>query len=191
MRIKKINAALSLLATLALLIHIGYTVYAYLAFYYDPALKRLTSIPFMVLACLHAICGMAAVFLLPDGTRLDHYPRRNVSTVLQRLSAAMIFPLLILHLNTFDLLRACAERGRWVFFALAMLCQPLFYGTVLTHVAVSLTRALITLGWLSDRKKQRIIDAVVYLLCAFVFAVSVWAVLKGQLTLFLPAGGSA
>ena len=58
MPLKKINAALGLLSIAAMLLHIGYTVFAYLAFYYDPMLKLLTAIPFMVLACLHAICGM-------------------------------------------------------------------------------------------------------------------------------------
>jgi succinate dehydrogenase hydrophobic anchor subunit len=82
MRLKKINAALGLLSIAAMLLHIGYTVFAYLAFYYDPMLKLLTAIPFMVLACLHAICGMLTVFLQADGTRLDLYPRQNARTVL-------------------------------------------------------------------------------------------------------------
>ena len=87
-----------------MLLHIGYTVFAYLAFYYDPMLKLLTAIPFMVLACLHAICGILTVFLQADGTRLDLYPRQNARTVLQRVSAALMLPLLILHINTFGLL---------------------------------------------------------------------------------------
>ena len=55
MLLKKTNAALGLLSIVAMLVHIGYTVFAYLAFYYNPTLKLLTAIPFMVLACLHAI----------------------------------------------------------------------------------------------------------------------------------------
>ena len=61
-----------------MLVHIGYTVFAYLTFYCNPTLKLLTAIPFMVLACLHAICGMLTVFLQSDGTRLDLYPRQNL-----------------------------------------------------------------------------------------------------------------
>lgn len=92
MPLKKINAALGLLSIAAMLLHIGYTVFAYLAFYYDPMLKLLTAIPFMVLACLHAICGILTVFLQADGTRLDLYPRQNARTVLQRVSAALMLP---------------------------------------------------------------------------------------------------
>ena len=190
MRRKKISAALGLLSALALLGHVGYTVYAYLAFYYNPTLKILTSLPFMVLACLHAVWGMAAVFLQADGTRLDLYPKQNLGTILQRLSAALIFPLLILHINTFNLLRTAAEGGRWGFFALLLLSQPLFYATVFTHVAVSLTRGMITLGWLDDREKQRRIDRAVYLLCGVLFALASFAVVKGQLAMFLPTGGT-
>ena len=58
MRLKKINASLGLLAIAAMLLHIGYTVFAYLTFYYNPVLKMWTAVPFMVLTCLHAVCGL-------------------------------------------------------------------------------------------------------------------------------------
>jgi succinate dehydrogenase hydrophobic anchor subunit len=191
MPLKKINAALGLLSIAAMLLHIGYTVFAYLAFYYDPMLKLLTAIPFMVLACLHAICGMLTVFLQADGTRLDLYPRQNARTVLQRVSAALMLPLLILHINTFGLLQSSAEAGQWLWFALLMLSQPLFYATVLTHIAVSVTRGFITLGWLTSTEKQKVIDRAVYILCALAFAVSTFVVLRTELAMFLAGGGKA
>ena len=191
MPLKKINAALGLLSIAAMLLHIGYTVFAYLAFYYDPMLKLLTAIPFMVLACLHAICGMLTVFLQADGTRLDLYPRQNARTVLQRVSAALMLPLLILHINTFGLLQSSAEAGQWLWFALLMLSQPLFYATVLTHIAVSVTRGFITLGWLTSTEKQKVIDRAVYILCALASAVSTFVVLRTELAMFLAGGGKA
>ena len=191
MPLKKINAALGLLSIAAMLVHIGYTVFAYLAFYYNPTLKLLTAVPFMVLACLHAICGMLTVFLQSDGTRLDLYPRQNARTILQRVSAALMLPLLILHINTFGLLQSSAGAGQWIWFALLMLSQPLFYGTALTHIAVSVTRGLITLGWLSSTEKQKVIDRVVYILCALAFAVSTFVVVRTELAMFLSGGGAA
>ena len=112
MRLKKINAALGLLSIVAMLLHIGYTVFAYLAFYYNPTLKLLTAVPFMVLVCLHAVCGMLTVFLQADGTRLDLYPKKNLRTILQRASAALMLPLLILHINPYGLLASTAEAGQ-------------------------------------------------------------------------------
>ena len=190
MRIKKINAVLSLLTVLAIIVHIGYNIFAYLTFYYNPMLKGLTAGPFMLLACLHAILGMMIVFLQADGTRLDLYPKQNRSTVIQRVSAALIFPLMILHTKTFSLLQSCAGSGKWVPFVLLIITQPLFYGTVLTHVAVSVTRALVTLGRIDSREKQKKIDCIVYIFCAVLFALAVFAVIRGQLAMFLPAGGN-
>lgn len=190
MRLKKINAALGLLSIAAMLLHIGYTVFAYLAFYYNPTLKLLTAIPFMVLACLHAVCGMLTLFLQSDGTRLELYPKQNARTILQRVSAALMLPLLILHINTFGLLQSSAEAGQWIWFALLMLSQPLFYGMVQTHIAVSVTRGLITLGWLSSTEKQKVIDRVVYILCALAFVVSTFVVVRTELAMFLYGGGA-
>lgn len=191
MKLKIINAALGLLSIAAMLLHIGYTVFAYLAFYYNPTLKLLTAIPFMALACLHAVCGMLTLFLQSDGTRLELYPKQNARTILQRVSAALILPLLILHINTYGLLASTAEAGQWLWFALLMLSQPLFYGVALTHVAVSVTRGLITLGWLTSSDRQKRIDTVIYILCALAFAVSIFVVVRTELAMFLSGGGAA
>ena len=64
MKLKETNAVLAILSEFALLIHIGYTVFAYLTFYYNPMLKTITALPFIVLACIHAVCGMCAVFIM-------------------------------------------------------------------------------------------------------------------------------
>ncbi len=191
MKLKKINAAVGLLSIVAMLLHIGYTVFAYMTFYYNPALKLLTAVPFMVLVCIHAVCGMLTVFLQADGTRLDLYPKQNVRTILQRVSAALMLPLLILHINTFGLLKSCAEARHWILFALLLLSQPLFYGTVLTHIAVSVTRGLITLGRMSSREKQKVADRVIYIVCAAVFLIAAFVVLRTELAMFLPGGGAA
>ena len=185
------TASLGLLSIACMLIHMGYTVFAYLTFYYNPMLKILTAVPFMVLVCLHAVCGMLTVFLKADGTRLDLYPKQNLETILQRVSAVLMLPLLILHINTFGLLQAAAEKGQWVWFGLLLLSQPLFYGTVLTHIAVSVTRAFITLGWLTSREKQKKIDRILYILCALAFVIAAFVVLRTELFMFLPQGGTS
>ena len=191
MKLKKLNAALGLLSIAAMLLHIGYSVFAYLTFYYNPELKLITAIPFIVLVCLHAVCGMLTVFLQADGTRLDLYPKQNLRTILQRVSAALMLPLLILHINTFSLLKSASGEGQWFWFALLMISQPVFYGTVLTHVAVSFTNGLITLGLLSSRETQKRIDRVIYILCAAAFVVSTCVVLKTEFSMFLTGGGAA
>ena len=189
MKLKKISASLGLLSIACMMIHIGYIVFTYLTFYYNPMLTILTAVPFMVMVCLHAICGMLTVFLRADGTRLDLYPKQNIETILQRVSAALMLPLLILHINTFGLLQAAAQKEQWIWFGLLLISQPLFYATVLTHIAVSVTRAFITLGWLTSREKQKTIDRVIYILCAAAFVIAAFVVLRTELAMFLPRGG--
>ena len=87
MALKRCNALLGLLTILALFVHMGYNVYCYLKFYYNPTLSMLTAVPIIVFACLHAISGMCSVFLLGDGTRVSPYQKQNRRTVAQRVSA--------------------------------------------------------------------------------------------------------
>ena len=114
MILKKSNAVLGLLSSIAVVVHMAYNCFCFLTFYYNPALKLVTSVPLMVLMCAHAICGMCAVFLLGDGTRLDLYPQKNKKTIIQRISAALIFPLLIVHLKTFEAMKSLSESGIWI-----------------------------------------------------------------------------
>lgn len=186
MRLKKLNAVLALLSTLALLMHVGYNWYAYLTMYYNPTLKMVFTTPFLLCVCLHAVLGMCSVFLLGDGTRLDLYQRPNRRTVMQRIAAALIFPLLIVHMKTFSLLESTAKSGAWLLFALVMLVQIAFYAVIAVHTVTSFSRALITLGLLTSRETQRRIDRIVAMLCAVVLLCATYAVVAGELSIFLP-----
>lgn len=185
MKLKKINAVLALLSILLLLAHVGFSVFAYLTMYYNPILTLVFAWPFMITACLHAVCGMLTVFFHADGTRLDLYPKKNLRTILQRVSAALIFPLLILHIKNFALMKDCAERGQKGFVFLLFFGEILFFAVIVTHVATSLTKAFITLGWLISVEKQKKLDRMVYILGAVIFAVMVYAIVKGQVMMFL------
>ncbi len=185
MRLKKIGAVLSLLASLTLIVHVGYSTFTYLTFYYDQKLMLLTAVPFLAFTCLHAVFGMCSVFLLNDGTRLDIYRKQNRGTVIQRVSAALIFPLLIIHLQKLNYLQSFAESGKWVLFGITIFIQTAFFAVVFTHAAASFTKALITLGLLGDRKKKVLLDRIVIVVCAIVFVVSSFAVIRGELLMFL------
>ena len=185
MKLKKANAVLALLAILIMLMHVGYSVFAYLTMYYNPFLSKLFAWSFMVIACLHAVCGMLAVFLQSDGTRLDQYPKKNLRTILQRVSAALIFPLLILHINTFALMKGCAERGLKGFVILLIFAEIMFFAVIIIHVATSVTKAFITLGWLTSLKTQKKLDLVFYVLGTVIFIVAVYSVVRGQAMMFL------
>lgn len=185
MILKKTNAVLGLLSSIAVVVHMAYNCFCYLTFYYNPALKLVTSVPLMVLMCGHAICGMCAVFLLGDGTRLDLYPQKNRKTIIQRISAALIFPLLIVHLKTFEAMKSLSENGIWIGFALLMVLQLLFYVVITVHTSISFSKACITLGLLVDEKKVRLTDRIVALVMTALLLVTSFAVVKGELSMFV------
>lgn len=189
MRLKRINASLGLLTILLGFIHVGYSVISYLLFIYNPLIKNLTAYPFMIVCCLHAVLGMSMLFLLKDGTRPDLYPEQNRGTIIQRVSAALMIPLLILHINTFALINKCAASDNKACFVLLVIAQAGFFGVVLAHISVSFTRALLTLGLLTSAKTRTRIDRIVYAVNGVLFLVAAFVVTKGDISLFMMAGG--
>ena len=185
MKLKKLNAALSLLSVALLLAHLGYNVYTYLTFRYHPVPVRLLANAASIAICLHAILGMCLVFLMGDGTRLAGYTRQNLRTVLQRVSAALMFPLLLPHVQNFALLQTAAEGGQMFKFTMLLVLEVLFFADVILHIAVSFSRALITLGWLQKPETQKTVDRIAWVVGAVVFLVAAVAVVRTQLIMFL------
>lgn len=183
MKIKKANAVLGLLTVPLALAHIGYLVYCYLVMT-RPVAKNPMSYPLMIVCGLHALCGMAALFFQADGTRTEKYAGLNRKTILQRVTAILILPLLVLHINTWGILKATSGNGQWFLFGLALFAEVLFFAVVLGHVAVSWTNALVTLGCLSSAEKKNKMDIAGYVVLALIFAVAVYGVLSGQIAMF-------
>ena len=186
MKLKKFNAILAVLSAVALVVHMGYTSYAFLAMYYNPTLKGITCGPFIICACLHGILGMCSVFLLGDGTRLDIYKKQNRRTIIQRVSSTLIFPLLIIHLKSFELLKQTSSEGKWALFILCILIQICFFTVVVIHTMVSVSKAFITLGLLEDREKQKKIDKIIFAFFAAILLFAGVVIVRGELQMFLP-----
>lgn len=185
MLLKKTNAVISLITVLLLLIHTGYSSYCYLTFYYNPILKTVFSLPLIVCVCIHAVLGMSAVFINSEGSGGNYYPQLNVETTVQRISAALIFPLLILHIKTFGFLSAAAENSHYGLLILIFVSEILFYSVVFAHIAVSISRALITLGWLYSPETKKRIDKAMYIICTISCIFSSAAVIYGQAVMFM------
>lgn len=184
-KLKKLNAVLGLLTIALLIAHAGYSAVSYIFMLYHPNVTKALSLPLLVIVCLHAILGMSLVFLHSDGTDLTAYPGYNKATIAQRVSAALIFPMLLLHIRTFALMSSAAEAGAKAPVVLLILVEVLFFGTIFTHIAVSFSRALITLGLLSSREKQRRIDKACIIICSVMFVFCVIAIVRTQLMMFM------
>ena len=165
MNIKKWNARLSLLTLALLLIHEAYQLYAYLTFYYNPTLSAVTGYSVAGAFALHAVLSAICVFALHDSKGIA-YKRLNLGTVLQRVSAAVMTVLLPIHILSFGLLKSSAGGVGYI---LTEAAQVLFYGALSCHAALSFSKALITLGRLSDVKRKRVIDIAAAVICAALF----------------------
>lgn len=170
MNIKKWNARLSLLTVAMFLIHEGYHLYAYTILYYNPILSKFTGYAVVVALLLHAILSIISVFVLHDAKSVS-YKKLNIKTVIQRVSAVLIVLLLPLHIFSFGLLQSSVGGVGYI---LTEIAQILFYAAVFCHIALSFSNAFITLGYLTDMRKKRVIDIVVTVICVVMFiAVSV------------------
>lgn len=185
MKLKKASAVLGLLSILLMLAHVVYSVFAYLTMYYNPMVTKLLAWPFLAAVCLHAVFGMLTVFLQADGTRMDLYPKKNIRTILQRVSAALIFPLLILHVFTYSLMQGFAQQGQKGLVILIMLGEILFFAVIITHVVTSTTKAFITLGWMTSLQTQSRVEKVLYVIGAIVFVVAAVVIVRAQTFMFL------
>ena len=182
MKIKKANAAVGLLIIALLLVHVGYEVYMYLAFKYDPVTTAVIGYGFGALVMVHVVLSVYSVMKLHDGSRLRTYAKLNARTIVQRLSAAGILLLLPLHIKTGDWV--ASKTGGLAFFAFLMIAGVLFHAMLFLHIASSFSRALITLGLLESRKTQRILDVLAAVLCAGAFLYASSVIIPTQMFLF-------
>lgn len=165
MNIKKWNARLSLLTVVLFLIHEGYHLYAYTTMYYNPVLSKATSYALAGALGLHVILSIISVFVLHDAKKVT-YKKLNIKTVIQRVSAVLIVLLLLIHILSFGLLQSSVGGIGYI---LTEIAQILFYAALCCHIAVSFSNALITLGYLTEMRRKRIIDMVVAVICAILF----------------------
>ena len=185
--VKKINAILSLAIIALLIVHISYEIYAYLTYYYNPVLTKVIAYAVLVSGCLHILLSCYGVFVLHDKGNGLKYPALNVRTVIQRISAAVMAVLLVLHLNTFTALKNTSQTNRVLFFAVLGL-QLLFYAAALLHTGVSVSNAFITLGLIGSSKGRKKLDVAVWILCVILFAAAAFVVTNTQIAMFLKAG---
>ena len=180
---KKISAGAALLCILSLFAHVLWQAYAYYHFLYNPLLTKVLGYISLGLAVLHGALSMYGVLKDHDGNRLGMYPAANARTIAQRVSAVLMLLLLLVHINTFGLLKSHAGQPFAELFVVVV--ELLFFTSVLTHVATSFTRALITMGWLTSRETQRRIDYVVWAVCAVGGVVSAFIIIRTQWAMFM------
>lgn len=179
---KRCNAALGLLAAALGLVHMGVQAYIYVTFSYLPVLSKVTAYGFLVPAAVHAPLSVCLLAFGSGRLRPDPYPKLNRRTTLQRVTAAGVLLLLPLHTNTFSLLQRSA--GRLAPILALLLAELVFYALTLLHIAASLSRGFISLGWVDSQEKQRRADRALWTVLALLGIAAAAAVVRGQLLMF-------
>ena len=180
MNLKKNNAILSLFTCLMLLIHVVYQAVAHLMLFYYPIVSKILGYAVLIPAVIHGVMSAISVLFLHDSRKIM-YKKANARTYIQRICAVIIVVLLPAHLYSYAIHDITA--GTALFYA-ATLIQIIFYGAIITHAAISVSKALITLGMLENTDKMHIIDRCMFSICAALFVAVSIIVTGAKMTLF-------
>ena len=159
MWLRKTNAVLSLVSTILILVHAIFLSVWMLS--RCSIAKAETPLPWVLVfvMVLHAIISIILGILGHKNTekrKCKTYPKQNVQTIVQRISGILILVLLVLHI--------AGASNYYQPKILHAILHPLFFIIVLAHVAVSTSKAFITLG-IGNAKSIKIIDIVIKIIC--------------------------
>ena len=167
MYLRKINAGLSLLTTLLFLDHaIFLSVWMLSRCSIE---KSADNMPFIFLAVtvVHAVLSILLMVLGYNGAEkcsCRTYPKLNIPTYVQRITGILMALLFGLHL--------AGAANHFQPKMLHAVLHPLFFALCLAHIAVSVSKSLITLG-IGNARVVRVVDIIMRLLCIAIFAASV------------------
>ena len=162
MFLRKINAVISLLTTLLVLLHASLNAVTMLSAgaIQKPAVAVYTSWVLCGLMVLHAlICidMMVSHIMESKGRRYKKYAKLNAATVFQRISGGLLILFTALHVGG----TAGPMKPPPVIHATV---PVVFFTFVMAHVAVSTSKAFITLG-IGNAKTVKAIDIAVKVIC--------------------------
>ena len=185
MKYKKYNAVIGLFLIVLLIVHLGYEVWSYKAFYYNPLVTKVLGYGFAVCVGIHALLSIYAL-AHHESRQLRTYARYNVRTIVQRLSVAGLLILFPLHIKSGDWI--AGHKVSPAGFTALMVLQVLFWLMIYLHVTTSFTRALITLGLLEERAVQRKIDTLAAVLLAALLIYAGKVIIQTQMFLYAQGG---
>ena len=162
MVLRKINAGLSLLSTILLMVHAMFHAAWMLS---QGGIEKTTNILSWVLfglMLLHAFISIDLVVSVYAETeerkhKYKHYPQMNGSTLIQRVSGMLLIVFTVLHVaGTMGYLTPPP--------VVHAILPPLFFTVALMHAAVSTSKALITLG-IGNARLVKTVDIAMRAIC--------------------------
>ena len=167
MKLRKLNAVISLITTVLILDHsIFYSVWMLSR---GSVAKSADALPWVltVLALIHTVlCIVIIARQHKDKAKQPHnsYAKLNAGTVIQRASGILMVVLLAVHIG------GAANHFRAKIFHTVM--HPLFFAAVLAHISVSVSKAFVTLG-VGNAKVIKALDVLMPIVCAAIFLAGV------------------
>ena len=167
MRLRKINAGLSLLTTILFL---GHAMFLSVWMLSRCMIAKTVGILPWVLAGVFVIHALLSIFLGILGhkgaekRKCNTYPKMNIQTCVQRMTGILMILLLGLHI--------AGAANHFQPKMLHAILHPMFFAAALGHVSVSASKALITLG-IGNAKTVRVVDIAVKVLCVSTFIAAV------------------
>lgn len=167
MILRKINAVISIICSVLILYHAMFLSVWMLSRCSIAKLENFTPKILMMLVLAHAIISIilgVRGHKNAEKRKCKQYPKLNTSTIIQRASGILMILLLILHI--------VGAINHFQPKILHAVLHPLFFAVVLSHVAVSGSKAMITLG-IGSAKVVNATDVVIKVLCVATFVASV------------------
>lgn len=177
MKLKKLNAILGIAIIAALLCHAGTMTYSLITHWYNFTVYKYFAHLAETIMFLHVLISICIFFFSSDGSSLLRYPRRNISTIVQRASAVLIIVLVHMHISNY----AHMATGETLTPAEALfncLIECVYILSVFAHTAVSFSKALVTLGLVRSVRASVRLERIVYAVCAVLAAAAVFAVIR-------------
>lgn len=164
--LKKTNAAAAFLVLLALCGHAGTMCVSLWTGWYNLIIAKTCATVTVIALAIHVLISLSLFFFFHDGAAL-RYSRENRTVILQRLSAMAILILLHVHMTAYSHMAAgeTLTTAKTLFYCTTEL---LFFASVMTHVAVSFSKGLVTLGLAASPESVRKADVGAYVVCAAV-----------------------
>ena len=167
MLLRKINAGLSLITTILLVDHAMFlSVWMLARCSFDVSNEEM---PY-VLAGLAAIHALLSIILAIRGhkgakkEKVKSYPKMNIPTMVQRITGILMILMLGLHI--------AGAKNHYKPKMLHAVFHPVFFAVALAHAAVSVSKAMITLG-IGNAKTVKIVNVVMRTLCVVTFVACV------------------
>jgi hypothetical protein len=167
MLLRKVNAVLSIICTVLILDHAIFLSVWMLSRCSIAKSENFIPIILMILVVAHAIISIVLGVIghkNAEKRKCKEYPKLNVSTIIQRASGILMILLLVLHI--------VGATNYYQPKILHAVLHPLFFAIVLSHVAVSGSKAIITLG-IGSAKVVKVVDVVIKVICIATFIASV------------------